>query len=445
MSNNIKSGLLLFFFALVNFASAQEILQKDEAVRMTLENNYDLQIINNQLEVADNNTSIFNSGFLPTVSANAAASVDLGGSKITFADGHTQSVSGAATKRSNASIGANYLIYDGKRRAYNLEGLKVARSIAALNVRQGIEFTLLQLFTAYYDIAQITLDVNAQQQTLEVSKKRLQRAQYQFDYGQGSKLNILNAEVDVNRDSINYRNLERLLANSKRNLNLILRNDLGNDFQVDTLVLYTAGLSLPDLVQNAKVNNVELLLAEQNITQSDYSLKLAEANKLPTVGSSLSYSWGLTDNALGENPSAFQTDLIRNNGLNIGLSASWNIFDGGVTRTRIQNAKIAMANQQLNRSALEQEIERDVINAWETYQNALFVLEAENKNLETNRRNFRYTDEKFSIGQVSSVEYRQAQLNLLNATRNYNQAKFDAKVIELSLLQLSGQLIGAQY
>lgn len=424
---------------------SQPLLEKNAAVKLALEQNYNLQIVNNQLEIAKNNTDIFNTGYLPTVSANAGGTMDFGGTKITFADGHVQDISAAATQRYNASLGANYVIYDGKRRFYNLENLKVARSIAELNVRQSVEGVLLQLFSAYYEVAKVTLDVRAQEETLEVSKKRLERAQYQFDYGQGSRLNVLNAEVDINRDSINYRNLERLLANTKRNLNVILNNQIISDFVVDTTVLYTEGLSLDDLVAKSKNNNVDLLIAEQGIYQSNYTLKQFEANKMPTVSTNLSYGWNLTDNPLSDNPNPFQTDLIRSNGVNLGVTASWNIFDGGTTRTQVQNAKLSIVTQELNKASLEQAVERDVLNAWETYQNALFVLQAEEKNLETNQLNFSFTEDQFQIGQVSSVEYRQAQLNLLNAQRSYNQAKFDAKIIELNLLQLSGDLIGARY
>ncbi len=444
MINN-KVFIPLFCVLFPVWGISQPLLEKTTAVKLALEKNYNIQMVSNQLEIAKNNTEIFNTGYLPTVSANAGGTMDFGGTKITFADGHEQIISAAATQRYNASLGANYIIYDGKRRYYNLENLKVARSIAELNVRQSVEGVILQLLSAYYDVAKVTLDVRAQEETLEVSRKRLQRAQYQFDYGQGSRLNVLNAEVDINRDSINYRNLERLLANSKRNLNVILNDGISNDFQVDTTVLYTRDMELAELVAKAKTNNIELLIAEQNIYQSNFSLKQFEANKLPTLSSSLSYRWSLTDNPLSDNPSPFITDLIRNNGINLGLTAAWNIFDGGVTRTQVQNAKVAIETQQLNKADLEQIIERDVINAWESYQNALFVLKAEEKNLETNGINFRYTEDQFQIGQISSVEYRQAQLNLLNARRSYNQAKFDAKIIELSLLQLSGELIGAQY
>ncbi|MFT4761886.1 MAG: outer membrane protein, partial [Saprospiraceae bacterium] len=62
--------------------------------------------------------------------------------------------------------------------------------------------------------------------------------------------------------------------------------------------------------------------------------------------------------------------------------------------------------------------------------------------VETNRENFERTKEEQKIGQISSIEYRQAQLNLLNAETNLNTARFAAKVIEMELLQLSGQLLG---
>ncbi|KAA3625460.1 MAG: TolC family protein [Bacteroidetes bacterium] len=443
INNKIWISLACFLIPILGIS--QPLLEKSAAVKLALEQNYNLQMVNNQLEIAKNNTDIFNTGYLPTVSANAGGTLDFGGTKITFADGHVQDVSAAATQRYNASLGANYVIYDGKRRYYNLENLKVARSIAELNVRQSVEGVLLQLFSAYYEVAKVTLDVKAQEETMEVSKKRLQRAQYQFDYGQGSRLNVLNAEVDINRDSINYRNLVRLLANTKRNLNVILNNRIINEFVVDTTVLYTEGLSLEDLITKSKSNNVDLLIAEQGIYQSNYTLKQFEANKMPTVSTNLSYGWNLTDNPLSDNPNPFQTDLIRSNGLNLGVTASWNIFDGGTTRTQVQNAKISIMTQELNKASLDQAVERDVLNAWETYQNALFVLKAEEKNLETNQLNFSFTEDQFQIGQVSSVEYRQAQLNLLNAQRSYNQAKFDAKILELNLLQLSGDLIGAQY
>jgi len=91
------------------------------------------------------------------------------------------------------------------------------------------------------------------------------------------------------------------------------------------------------------------------------------------------------------------------------------------------------------------ELERTIANALEIYNNALFILKAEEKNVETNKRNFSRTEEQFKLGQITTIEFRQAQINLLNAQSNLNQAKYDAKNAELKLLQLTGDLLNTKF
>ena len=117
------------------------------------------------------------------------------------------------------------------------------------------------------------------------------------------------------------------------------------------------------------------------------------------------------------------------------------MYDGGRRKLQKENAKINVENQLVQKEQIAQQLERDVINAWENYQNALFILRAEKQNLAINQLNFERTEEQFKVGQVTSVEFRQAQLNLLNAATNLNTAKFDAKILEINLLQLSGGLM----
>ena len=109
------------------------------------------------------------------------------------------------------------------------------------------------------------------------------------------------------------------------------------------------------------------------------------------------------------------------------------------------NTQINIESQVIQKEQILQQLERDVANAWESYQNALFVLQAEAQNLSTNRLNFQRTEELFRVGQITSVEFRQAQLNLLNAATNYNTAKYAAKIIEIQLIQLSGGILDMEF
>ncbi|MEP2026276.1 TolC family protein, partial [Reichenbachiella sp.] len=131
--------------------------------------------------------------------------------------------------------------------------------------------------------------------------------------------------------------------------------------------------------------------------------------------------------------------------LNIGATLTWNIFDGGRSNVQRQNSKLAMENQQINLERTRLDLERQVQNAWTVYQTALFVMKAEEKNLQTNHRNFDRSKEQYGFGLITSIEFRQAQFNLLTANLNFNQAKYSAKIAELELLRLSGTILDAKF
>ena len=278
-------------------------------------------------------------------------------------------------------------------------------------------------------------------QALSISKNRLERARYQFEFGQNTGLDVLNAEVDVNTDSVNLLNAEQLLRNTKRDLNLILNRDLSQTYMADTTVTFLPALQIEEILSRAKENNVRMLLAEKDILISEYNLKSARSGYLPTIGLSGSYGWNESNN---NSPLAF---VLQNTstGVNGSINLTWNLFDGGQTINSSRNAKITYENQQLLKQQTELEVERDVKNAWGNYQNARFVLEVQQKNLQTNLDNFNRSRERYELGQITSIVFRQAQLNLLNAVLAKSQAKYNAKIAELQLLQVSGELLNVDF
>lgn len=423
--------------------TAQEKLSKQEAVNIALDHNYDIKVTNNNVEAAKNNSSIYNSGYLPTLSATGGGNYQDKDSENEFQDGKIINQS-TTSKTLNASANLNYLLFDGMGRKYNYDKLKELYNISEIQATQVIENTVLQLLTAYYEIARLTQNEVNQKTSLSISKERLLREEYKYQYGQNTQLDMLNSEVDVNNDSITLLNINREFANAKRNLNLILGREIQKDFEVDTTVTYNIGLTLESVLTSAKARNTVLQQAEKNIELSKFDLKINQSNWYPIVGINGGYGWNnLNTESDVVNPFALSTNTTK--GLNGGLSLSWNIFDGGATKTRVQNAKIAINNSEIIKEQIEQELERNIANAWETYQNALFVLQAEKKNMETNKRNFQRSSEQFKLGQIISVEFRLAQVNYLNSVTNFNLAKYTAKIAELNLLQLSGKLLGANY
>ena len=433
-SIKIYISIIIIFFSLQ--LTAQKVLTKKEALQIALENNYGIKVATNSLEIAKNNASIYNSRLLPTLTANAGTNYNNSNQDFERQDGSSNSINGAETKTYNASVNLNYTLFDGLGRKYTYKQLKETHQLTELQVRETIENTYLQLFTVYFQIARLSENIQNLKKTLSISKQRLKRASYQYEYGQSTKLEVLNAEVDVNNDSINFINAKQLFNNTKRDLIVVLGNQQDINFDVETDVDFIALLSLEDLLQKAVENNVVLKQREKNITINKYVVKATKGNYLPKIGLTSSYGWNKS-----QNPASSFLAGSEVTGLNAGINLSWNLFDGGNTKTRVANAKITLENQEILKQQQKEVLENTLKNTWEEYHNKLFVLRAQEQNVITNQNNFDRTQERYKLGQVSSIEFRQAQLNLLNTQTAVNNATFDAKLIELQLLQLSGQLL----
>lgn len=429
----------ILLLLLANTSYGQELLTKYEAVRMALEHNYDIKVASNDVVIAENNASIKNNSYLPTLSVQGGGTYTDNEVKRFDDEGFAFNRSGSQVTL-NTSANLNYTIFDGMGRKYTFERAKQQAVLSELQARQVTELALVQLFAAYHEVARLTENEIIQRQTLDISKTRLQRAQYSFDYGQSTQLDVLNAEVDINTDSINYLTIVQQLGNAKRDLNLLMGRDVNTAFSVDTTVNYARDIEIQTLREEVQNKNINILQIDRQIESSEYDVGISKSGWIPRLDATASYRWNKNNNAANSGLADTRTT-----GPSAGLSLVWNVFDGGATSTMVQNAKVALESQHIIREQAQQQLDRDLNNAWTTYQTALFILDTQRKNLETSQRNFDRTVEQNKLGQVTSIEFRQAQVNLLNAAQIYNEAKYIAKNAELALLQLSGHLLDSEF
>ena len=454
----MRNNLILILLCSLIFSGLQaqeKLLSKEAAVALALEHNFGIEVARNQVEIAENNQGILNSGYLPSLTGTAGATYNRNNTNTEFPgqfleDGNPRpdiSLNNAESQRYSSALNLNYVLFDGLGRLYNYKRLKEEYELSELQARETIENTILQLFTVYFEIARLTENENVFQKALEISNDRITRAEYAFEYGQNTKLDILNAQVDVTNDSINLLNTRQQLSNTKRDLNVVLSQNLNEVYKVDTLVQFIPKLQLDDLISQSKTNNVAILQTEKNLAINAYDIKVNRSGYLPTIGLTGSYGWNRNQNA----PSAFLSGAIfpgtnaSINSLSVGANLTWNLFDGGGTTVRVKNAKIAYENQELLKDQVALEVDRDILNALNIYENRLNVYHIQEQNVLTNENNFERSKEQFQLGRITSIEFRQAQINLLNAQTNKNLAKYDAKLAELQLLQLTGQLLNVEF
>ncbi len=416
--------------------NAQAQLTLDDAVSNAMAKNFDIRLANNSVITAENNKSIQNSGYLPSISGSANANYANNNAFVIDQEDNEFSIDGIQTTSYGASVALNYTIYAGGNRKYQFDKLKKAYELSDVQRQIQIDNTILNVYTTYYNIAKNSIQLDILEEAFEISKQRLIRTQYQFDFGQKTNLDVLNAQVDVNNDSLNLVNAQILLGNSKRQLNFLMGEPIESEFDVDETIDVNILLNYDDIRKDMASNNFQAKQIELNKAISETDLKINQSAWVPNLSTNVSYGFNNSQNGPA---SLFATQ--NTNGLNAGISLNWNIFDGGATNVRVQNAKINLENQNIYREQLDMNLDNELTNVWSDYLNQLAIIKAEEINVTVNNQNFLKTQEKYNLGQITSIDFRQAQLNLIRAKVNLVNAKFAAKTAEVQLKKLAGKLV----
>ena len=426
--------LLLFIF---NISYAQEVLTTEMAVKLTLENNLDIQVGENFLEISKNNSSILNSDYLPTINATSSVSRAQGDVEVKTNQGISAKINDTSNDESFANVNVVYNIVDGRGRKYNYQKSKELYNRTELEVREIIENTLLQLFTVYFDFARLTREKEILKNTLGISIQRLERVKTKYKFGQSTSIEVSSAEVDKNTDSLNYLNIIKVLSNTKRDLNLIMNIDLESDFEVVEDVEFIDEKETENFFNAGLSNNTMFQILDKDVEISNLELKAIKSTYLPTVQLRGSYGWNETIDEIAYNP----VNEFSSKGVSTGINISIPIFDGGKRITATKNARINLENSLIQKNKSELEIIKNIRNAYETYKNNLFLLQIQEKSYQTSKLSFSKFEEKYSLGLVSSLEFRQAQINLLRAELLLNSSLFESKISELVFLKLTGKIV----
>ncbi len=434
---NLKNKALLFILlwitpALLLSQQADSTLKLSDAIAIAMDKNQDILIAKNNVRIAEVNKSAMNSGYLPVLNGSAGASYSNNNSDITFISGDKVSKDGASSTNYSASLGLNYRLFDGMSRHYNYKVLNESYTLSELQARAVIENSLIRLIRSYYQVAKLTSKLENLKRTLHISNTRLEYMHDKYRYGQATELDLLNAEVDRNNDSVNYINTVRELEIAQNDMKVVMGTDMTLEFAIDTMVRFGPKVNLNDMWVAARSKNVDYMIAKQSKGISELQLKQSHTGYIPTIDLSGKYSFSQMESDVGS--LTFQQSL----GYNIGASLNWNIFDGGKTRTRELNAKIQVENAQIQVDKIKTDLERKVADAYSNYTNMLFILKTEETNKKINQLNFERSVEQYKLGQLTSIDFRNAQVNLQKSVDRYNEALYNAKIAELELMKLAG-------
>lgn len=429
--------LLLFGgVSALHTAQAQEVLTIEEAVQIGLENNYSIRISGNNAEISENNFSLGNAGFFPLIFADVMKSRSIEDSETVFADGNipNRSDEGAESTTTSAGVRLDWTIFDGLQMFTSYNRLQHLRDMGEDQFRLTIEQTIADITNVYYNIVLQKKAVAVLENTLEVSQERIRIAETKKDLGSGSEYDLLQARADLNADSAALIRQEVQLANARILLNELLARDINEQFDVNEDIDLQQQMKYVQLEQKMMADNTVLGIARINQDVAKLEIREIQGERYPEVVINLGYNYNKNESGSGF------IEFSRSNGLNYGLTARVDLFNGFDINRRVENARINLKNQELELEQQRKELEGNLSSEYQNYTNALKLVDLESQNMEYARRSLDIALERFQLGTITSVELREAQRTLIAAENRLIQAQFEAKMAETELLRISGQL-----
>lgn len=434
MYKKIFTKYLILIFLFAGSTQAQEKLSLEQAVQIALENNFDIKLTKNTVEQAKNNFNRANAGMLPTVTGNFSTNNTVSNTKQTLSSGLSQERNGA--KNSNLVYGpvVNWQVFDGFEMFARYDRLKELEQLGEANLKLTVQSTLADVITNYYDLVSQQQQIKALNEALTISQLRLKNSNNRFKIGKAAKLEVLAASVDLNTDTTNLLRQLDVYRGTKIKLNELLARDINTEFSVSETINIGNNLLLADLQSSASQLNPNLQTALINRRIAEINLRQVKAGRYPVININSGYNFNQSTSELG----FARTSTGR--GLNYGLTASVNIFNGYLQRRNEKNASLEIENSRIQYEKVNQNIVSQLSSLFQTYRTNLELVRLEQENLAVAKQNMDITLEKFRIGSVAPLEFREAQRNYINANARYTNSQFEAKLAEISLLQLSGKL-----
>lgn len=426
--------LILYFFCFSVWSQNKPILTLEEAISKTLSNNYDIQIAKNDLKIDQVNVTAGNAGMLPRVTGTILNNNTILNQTQTQASGNEIEVDGARNLNINYGVGLDWTIFDGFRMFARHNQLKELQNLGATELKVAILGRVSAVYQTYFNMVTQQHQLKAFDSIIAVSEFRLKTAKNRFTIGKASKLEVLNAEVDLNTDlSAKIQLLEQYNL-LKVGLNELIAQPLDTDFEVTDSMVIDEKLLLSELIPQAEKQNPQLQLQFIQKKIQEYELKQVKANRFPTLSVQGGYNL-----IRSQTPFGFITESTGRN-FTYGFSASLNIFDGFNQNRNEKVAKIQLENTQLQIERQTQLVKSQLTSLYQSYISNLSLLELEKKNETLAKQNLNITLEKFKIGSVAPIEFRTAQENYANAIIRLTSAEFNCKQSEISLKEIAGNL-----
>ena len=325
------------------------------------------------------------------------------------------------------NITARQTVYSGGGLTASIRGQQLTLDAAVLALQAVINDALLDVRTRFYTVLVARERIKVQEQNVELLQRQLQDVKNRYEAGTVSNFEVLRAEValaNAKTPLITARNDHRLAIEELRRALGFTNATEANLTKIPeflgTLEFTPASFDLPSALSTAHEQRPDLLRLRKLETAAEEGVTLRRAGYLPNVSLFGAYDWR---KSAGSNNFPGDRD-----GWTVGLSSTWNVFDGRATAGRVAQARSLLEQAKLGVAEAQLNVDVEVRRAVSTFQQATELAEASKKVVEQAEEALRLANARYNAGTATQLDVLTSQVDLTTARLNQLQAYYSYNV-----------------
>lgn len=407
------SIILCFCFFLQTSVGLAMPLSIDQAVKMAVDNHLDIKIAEDSEEQA--NYALQSTEGSQKISIDASNTFYL--RQINYAE------------PTNASyITLSLPLYSGGKNEGNIEMAKINVTMAQLALLKTKQDVKLNTISAYYNVLSARKVQAVDQETVDNYTLHLNNVKAQYSVGNIAKSDVLASEVELLNAQQTLLKAKNSYDTAVNTLTKLIRWKSTEPLEfVDDFQYVPVDQTMDQCITYAQEHRPDLKKYKFSIKEAEKDVEVVRADQKPSVSLTAATGWGSSILPKEDNRDEY-----------VGVTTSWNLFDGQITESNVKKAQSAVKAARLELESEKDDIE---VSVKEYY---LGVKEAE-KRMETTKVAVNKAEEDYSIAEAKYqtgdgilLDVIDAQLALTTAKNNYIDAQYDYATYKVKLENAMG-------
>lgn len=431
-----KLAAVIGCLVLSQYSVAQQRLTLSDAINMALQKSLDIQLAKNNVNISEISDDMGFAGGLPTINATINDNEQVVSINQEFSEpSRNAKRPGVGSNNLFAGITATMVLYNGSRIISTRKRLEELKGLNQQLLLVQIQNTIAAVSTGYYDVVRQQELLKTIRQSIEASRKRLEILTIRKESGLANQADLLQAEIDLNALEQTLQNQQLVIDQTKTNLlNLIWMQPTDAAVLIQDTIVVNKNLRL-DSIRKNMVANPSVQAASQQIKVNEWLEKETAALRHPTLRANTGYNFSSVKSAAG-----FAL-LNQSFGPFIGLNLGIPLYNGGVNKKQQQIASINTRNARLQYDNALFDLEIGVVQTYQAYQSNLLQYQTQIKNFRLSAELLELVLARFSLGQSTIVDVRQAQASYETEGFRLVNLSYAAKVAEIELNRIAGKLL----